>query len=89
MGSQFQLTPGEGEPVRMVRIDVEDTGPGIPEDELPYVFTPFFTRREGGTGLGLAVVQHWVVRHAGQVHISNLREGGAQVRVLLPVPGNA
>jgi two-component system nitrogen regulation sensor histidine kinase GlnL len=88
MEAEFQLSPDEERPGRMVRVDVEDSGPGIPEEDLPHVFTPFFTRRDRGTGLGLAVAQHWVVRHGGRIQVFNLRTQGARVRVQLPVPRN-
>jgi two-component system nitrogen regulation sensor histidine kinase GlnL len=82
----YQLAPvgSGGGRHHMVRIDVEDTGPGIPEELLPHVFTPFFTRREGGTGLGLPIAQQWVVRHGGQIQVAAGHAGGTRVRVLLP-----
>ena len=70
---------------RLVRIDVEDTGPGIPDADLPHIFTPFFTTKTNGTGLGLAIVQHWVVRHGGRISATRAHAGGARMRVLLPV----
>jgi two-component system nitrogen regulation sensor histidine kinase GlnL len=72
--------------VQMVRVDVEDTGPGIPEDDLPHVFTPFFSRRKsGGTGLGLAIAQHWTVRMDGRLQLASRVGAGTRVRVLLPL----
>ena len=76
--------PGES-PHHMVRVEVEDTGPGIPEEHLPHVFTPFFTRREGGTGLGLPIAQQWVVRHGGRIQVMPGHATGTKVRVLLPL----
>jgi two-component system nitrogen regulation sensor histidine kinase GlnL len=70
----------------LVRIEVEDTGPGIPEDELEHIFTPFYTRgKVGGTGLGLAIAQHWVVRHGGYIQVSSREGHGTRMRVLLPL----
>ncbi len=83
--AEFQISALSERPTRMVRVEVEDSGPGIPEEDLPHLFTPFFTRREQGTGLGLAVSQHWVVRHGGRIQAFNLPEGGARMRVQLPV----
>ncbi len=82
--TDHQLSPGT-RPVHMIRIDVEDTGPGIPEEHLPHVFTPFFTQRSHGTGLGLAIAQHWVVRHDGNIQVSSEPGEGARVRVRLPL----
>lgn len=89
MEARFQISPGQQPPLRMVRIDVDDTGPGIGRSDLPHVFTPFFTRKVQGTGLGLPVAQHWVVRHGGQIQILPRKPRGTRVRVQLPVPRSA
>jgi two-component system nitrogen regulation sensor histidine kinase GlnL len=81
----YHLSAGSQGALRMVRIEVEDNGPGIPEEDLPHVFTPFFTRRERGTGLGLALAEHWVVKHGGQIAVEPGTLGGTRVRILLPV----
>jgi signal transduction histidine kinase len=73
------------ERARMVRVDVEDTGPGIPEADLPLLFTPFFTRRAQGTGLGLAVAQHWTVRQGGRIQVASRVGMGTRMRVELPL----
>ncbi len=70
---------------RMVRVDVEDTGPGIPEEDVPLLFTPFFTRRAQGTGLGLAVAQHWTVRQGGRIQVTSRVGMGTRMRVELPL----
>jgi two-component system nitrogen regulation sensor histidine kinase GlnL len=70
---------------RMVRVDVEDTGPGIPDEDLPLLFTPFFTRRAEGTGLGLAVAQHWTVRQGGRIQVTSRVGMGTRMRVELPL----
>jgi len=54
-----------------VSIQVTDRGKGIPPDKLDYVFEPFFTTRAGGTGLGLALVKHYVESMGGSVRIIN------------------
>lgn len=64
---------------------VEDSGPGFNPDDLDRVFEPFFTRRHGGTGLGLALVHRIVEQHGGGVTAENRPGGGATVRVRLPV----
>jgi two-component system nitrogen regulation sensor histidine kinase GlnL len=73
------------ERARMVRVDVEDTGPGIPDEDLPLLFTPFFTRRAEGTGLGLAVAQHWTVRQGGRIQVTSRVGMGTRMRVELPI----
>jgi signal transduction histidine kinase len=68
-----------------VECAVSDNGPGFPESDLPHVFEPFFTRRRGGTGLGLALVQRIVSEHGGDVFARNREEGGAVVTMRLAV----
>lgn len=55
----------------LVVVLVRDEGTGIAAGDLPKVFKPFFTRRKGGTGLGLSLVQHIVEAHGGVVTIEN------------------
>lgn len=68
-----------------VRFAVEDAGPGFLPGDLHRVFEPFFTRRRGGTGLGLSVVQRIVEQHGGDVFASNRTSGGAAMTVFLPL----
>lgn len=69
------------------RLEVIDHGPGISEESRPLVFTPFFTTKAGGMGLGLSVVQQIVMQHGGDLAIKDTPGGGA--RVLLWFPENA
>ncbi len=65
-------------------ISIRDTGPGIPEEDLPRLFDPFFSTRAGGSGLGLAVVHRAVDAHRGVVLALNGDRGGAEFNVYLP-----
>ena len=67
-----------------VRLLVRDSGPGIPEEDIPRVFDPFFTTREGGTGLGLAMVHRAVEAHDGTILVDGHEGRGAQFTVYLP-----
>ncbi len=66
------------------RIAVEDDGPGFSAETARRLFTPFFTTRKDGTGLGLPVVMHIVLLHEGEVTATNRPEGGASLAVWLP-----
>src|SRR5215470_3095426 len=71
-----------------VVIEVRDDGPGIPEEELAYIFESFRSgSSRGGTGMGLAIVKTIVEAHGGAVSAENLPGGGASFRLRLPVQG--
>ncbi len=74
----------EGEHRRWVWFRVEDCGTGFYPDDLPRLFEPFFTRRPGGTGLGLPIVKRVIDHHGGRVIAENRPDGGASMTVLLP-----
>jgi C4-dicarboxylate-specific signal transduction histidine kinase len=65
-------------------IEVRDTGPGIPAETLPRLFTPFFTTKADGTGLGLTVSTAIIRDHDGTLTGDNRPEGGAVFRIELP-----
>ena len=67
-----------------VGFEVTDNGPGIAPEVLGRIFTPFFTMREGGTGLGLALVQRIVQAHQGTVSVDSTVGRGTTFRVDLP-----
>jgi two-component system sensor histidine kinase PilS (NtrC family) len=67
-----------------VKLLVRDSGPGIPEEEIPRIFDPFFTTRVGGTGLGLAMVHRAVEAHEGTILVDGHEGSGAQFTVYLP-----
>jgi two-component system sensor histidine kinase PilS (NtrC family) len=68
-------------------LSVRDSGPGIQDDEMPRIFDPFYTTREGGIGLGLALVHRAVEAHSGSILVDGrLEDGpGARFTVYLPV----
>ncbi len=68
-----------------VLVQIQDTGPGIADDHLPRLFTPFFTTKQKGlgTGLGLSVTKSIIELHGGHIELLNAPEGGARVTVTL------
>ena len=80
-----RLSAGEhaGRPV--VRVDMTDQGPGMPEQVVARVFEPFFTTRATGTGLGLALVKRFVDAHGGLVDVTSRPGEGCTFSVVLPV----
>jgi signal transduction histidine kinase len=65
-------------------MEIADNGPGIAPDEIGRVFDPFFTKREGGVGLGLAVVQQIVAAHGGEIRAGQSKMGGALFTITFP-----
>jgi len=70
-----------------LRVEVTDTGGGVPEEILPRVFEPFFTSKEAGkgTGLGLSISRSIVQKHGGTIEVANRPGIGATFSVVLPV----
>jgi signal transduction histidine kinase len=67
-----------------VKIEVSDTGKGIPEENLPKIFEPYFSTKETGTGLGLAIVQKTVEAHNGTIEVTSRENKGTSFVVKLP-----
>jgi C4-dicarboxylate-specific signal transduction histidine kinase len=70
-----------------VEVAVEDSGPGIPSDQLPRLFDSFFTTKTHGMGLGLSIVGSIVEAHGGRIWAENNSSSGACFRFALPVNG--
>jgi len=89
----FSRAPGVAGPEAVVR--VRDFGPGIPAEHLPRLTERFYridvghSRAEGGTGLGLALVKHILIRHRGRLLIESTPGQGATFTTRLPLTGSA
>jgi two-component system sensor histidine kinase HydH len=68
-----------------VEIRISDTGDGIAPELLPQVFYPYFTTKQGGTGIGLAISQKIIADHGGTIELESEPGKGTTVIVLLPV----
>jgi signal transduction histidine kinase len=79
--------PGRRGPVgsRRVRIEVEDSGVGIPPGHADRVFNPFFTTKDRGTGLGLALTHKIIEDHGGTIDFRSAAGGGTVFRIVLPL----
>ncbi len=89
-GGAARVTVSAGRPGAGVAIQIEDSGPGIPPDELDRVFEPFHrlegsrNRETGGTGLGLPITRNILRAHGGDVTLANRDGGGVRATVTLP-----
>jgi signal transduction histidine kinase len=66
-------------------INFIDSGEGIPEEILKKIWSPFFTTKDTGTGLGLGIVKNMIEAHNGTITITNMEPQGANVEITLPV----
>lgn len=81
-GSSQLVTTGNA---NTVCVTVTDTGDGIPEDLLSKIFDPFFSTREGGTGMGLALVHRMIEGHSGTIDVTSRLGEGATFTILIPL----
>jgi two-component system nitrogen regulation sensor histidine kinase GlnL len=72
---------------RWVVVSLEDTGMGIPKDEISRIFLPFYTKKDGGSGLGLALSKKIVKDHGGIIKVKSKEGAGAIFSVYLPMTG--
>jgi len=71
---------------KSVSIEIEDNGPGIPDDIKDKIMQPFFTTKKGtqGTGLGLSITNDIIKAHGGNMTAANLEKSGARFIINLP-----
>jgi signal transduction histidine kinase len=98
LSNALRFTPANGRilvnmacsPAR-IQVTIQDSGPGIPEESLPFVFERFYradrsrTRSEGGSGLGLSIARQLAEAHRGSLEAANAPQGGARFTLTLPV----
>ncbi len=82
---EVRISKTEVQETEIAEIVVEDNGPGFKTGSVSQVFDPYVTTKPKGTGLGLAIVKKLVEEHGGTIDAENLDEGGAAIRIQLPV----
>jgi len=70
---------------RMVAVEISDDGPGIPAEDLENIWTPFFSTKPSGTGLGLTICHKIVAEHRGMIKVESDQGHGTKFTVLLPL----
>jgi len=79
-----QATPDELDGKEAVCVRISDTGGGIPIEALSSIFTPFYTTKENGTGLGLPIANRIITNHGGKIQVVNKPGHGVEFKVILP-----
>ena len=77
-----RVVPGGGPP--RLQLWISDTGVGIAEHDLPHIFEPFFSTKEEGSGIGLALVYRVVQDHGGQIEVRSQPGAGSSFTLILP-----
>lgn len=81
---QLILLSGKSDSDNKVFVEVSDTGPGLPEEDLERLFDPFFSRKSDGLGLGLSISRTLVESHGGKLSVQQNPDTGLTFRFTLP-----
>jgi signal transduction histidine kinase len=84
VGDILVQTRASQEPSTVI-LEISDTGVGIPPEKIEQIFTPFYTDKNRGTGLGLTIAKNIVEKHQGSIAVTSLPDEGSTFRVTLPV----
>src|SRR5574341_1129285 len=87
MSDQFTSVQADGKKHRLMVVKVGDTGPGIKPEHLQDIFAPFFTTKDKGVGLGLALSYQIVQEHLGTIRVESQEGEGTTFSVYLPLAG--
>ena len=73
---------------KSVGITFSDNGIGIAPDDVDYIFEPFFTLKNGGTGLGMSIVKRVITSHSGKIEVRSKQKMGTVVKIRIPIFGD-
>ncbi len=85
MEGKGKLTISTTADKKQIKIRIQDTGPGIPPENMDKLFSPFFTTKEKGTGLGLAISYGIIEHHKGKIDVYSELEKGSTFTIILPI----
>ncbi len=85
MSDQFTSVQADGRKHRLMMVKISDTGPGIKQEHLQDIFAPFFTTKDKGVGLGLALSYQIVQEHLGTIRVESQEGEGTTFSVYLPL----
>jgi signal transduction histidine kinase len=80
---RLQITTGQHE--NSVILQIEDSGPGVPDEARDRIFDPFFTTKPSGMGLGLSICRQTVEAHGGSLVLAKSEHVGASFHIELPI----
>ena len=87
-GRRIELFVENGRPDHAT-VRIHDNGAGIPADKIDRIFNPFFTTKEKGTGLGMAISRKIVEAHEGTIEVASEVGRGTEFTIRLPMPAKA
>ncbi|MBI5252155.1 MAG: ATP-binding protein [Desulfomonile tiedjei] len=82
---KLKIRHGPEPRLEFAQIVIEDDGPGMAAEEIEKAMKPFYSRKEGGLGLGLALVDHIIRVHGGAITLESRSNGGTRVMIYLPI----
>jgi len=85
VGDRLELAGDEAAAV----IEIEDNGSGIPEEDLGRIFSPFYSSKENGNGLGLAISWKIIKAHCGDISVTSRKDQGSRFNIVIPARSGA
>jgi signal transduction histidine kinase len=86
-GGRLDLSALVPEENQGIHISIQDSGVGIPPEDMNKLFDPFFSTKEGGIGLGLSIAHRIIDQHRGKIEVESTPGKGTLVTIWLPMGG--